>query len=54
MMHPQEYATDINNPVDLSEEKFQEFKLMLDKLQELNVRFSTFKDLVACYDYKEN
>jgi len=47
-IHPQEYASDINNPSDLSKEKFNEFKNMLDKLQELNAKFYTFKDLVVC------
>ncbi len=49
-LHPQEYSTDINNPSVLSKEKFEEFKLILDKLQELNARFSTFKDIAACSD----
>ncbi len=50
ILRPQEYSTDINNPVDLSSEKFEDFKLMLDKLQELNAKFSTFKDIVTCFD----
>lgn len=49
-IHPQKYAVNINNPVDLSPKKLQEFKLMLDKLRELNAMFSTFKDIVTCSD----
>ncbi len=47
-IHPQEYATNINNPAVLSKNKFNEFKHLLDELQKLNAKFSTFKDLVNC------
>lgn len=49
-IHPQEYSSDINNPNDLPKERFEDFKEMLDKLQELNARFSTFNNLVVCSD----
>jgi peptidoglycan/xylan/chitin deacetylase (PgdA/CDA1 family) len=47
-IHPQEYATDIHNPGDISEEKLKEFKVMLDQLEELNVKFANLKDIVVC------
>jgi len=50
-IHPQEYSTDINNPKYLSEDKFNEFKEMLDRLQELDAKFSTFNDLVTCAEW---
>lgn len=49
-LHPQEYSTDINNPDDISKERFNDFTEMLDELQKLNVKFSTFNDLVVCTD----
>lgn len=47
-IHPQEYATNIDNPIMLSYDKFKEFKGLLDGLQELNANFSTFNDVVYC------
>lgn len=51
-IHPQEYSTNINNPSVLDKNKLEEFKHLLDKLENLNASFSTFKDLVFCE--KEN
>lgn len=48
IIHPQEYSTDINNPKDISEEKMNEFKNMLDGLQELNATFTTFSKASKC------
>jgi peptidoglycan/xylan/chitin deacetylase (PgdA/CDA1 family) len=50
MIHPQEYSNNINNAVELSEEKFEDFRELLDKLEKLDARFSTFNDLVTCYE----
>src|SRR3989344_6746864 len=50
-IHPQEYATNINNPIILDKNRFEEYKTLLDELQKLNVKFSTFKDLVVCTPY---
>ncbi len=47
-IHPQEYAIDINNPLILDENKFKEFKHLLDELENLNVKFSRFTDVVSC------
>lgn len=47
-IHPQEYAYDINNAVVLSPERFDDFKELLDGLQELDAGFSTFKGVVYC------
>ena len=48
MIHPQEYATDIQNPVVLDKNKFEEFKHLLNKLESLNASFSRFADVVYC------
>ncbi len=48
-IHPQEYAVNINNPTIISQEKFEEFKILLDNLQNLEAEFSTFNDVVSCY-----
>lgn len=48
MIHPQEYSSNINNSKSLSEDKFNEFKDLLTRLQELDARFSTFNDIVSC------
>lgn len=47
-IHPQEYSFNIDNPVYVSAVKFDEYREMLDKLQELNASFSTFNSLVDC------
>lgn len=47
VIHPQEYK-DESNKKEISPEKFRQFKEMLDKLQQLNATFSTFKDTVYC------
>ncbi len=48
MIHPQEYAEDINNPITLSQTRFEEFKHLLDELQKLNATFKNFHDIVTC------
>ena len=50
-IHPQEYSTNINNPRTLSINRFNKFKEMLDRLQELDAEFSTFNELVVCSDW---
>mgnify|MGYP001574133891 CR=1 FL=1 len=47
-IHPQEYAVDMNNALALDKNKFEEFKLLLGKLENLNARFSRFIDIVYC------
>jgi len=47
-IHPQEYAININNAVELDTEKFIEFERLLNGLQELNASFANFKDIVRC------
>lgn len=47
-IHPQEYATNINNPVILDKDRFEEFKILLDELENLNTKFSRFSDVVYC------
>ena len=47
-IHPQEYATNINNPTILSDERFEEYKRLLDELQNLGAKFLTFNDVVSC------
>lgn len=47
-IHPQEYSSNISKPDDLSPDKFNEFKEMLGRLQQLNATFSTFNELVSC------
>lgn len=44
IIHPQEYSTDINHATDLSEERFNDFKTMLDGLEGLNADFVTFNE----------
>ena len=53
-IHPQEYATNINNPTILSEERFEEYKTLLNELQKLNANFSTFNDIVTCSPYNNH
>lgn len=47
-IHPQEYSTDINHPTDINEGKLEEFNRLLDGLQGLDAKFSTFNELVFC------
>lgn len=47
-IHPQEFSTKDVGVKDLDKEKFEEFKRLLDSLQSLHARFSTFHDLVNC------
>jgi hypothetical protein len=46
MIHPQEYSSDPNNPKEISPERFNDFKEMLDGLEKLESNFGTFKDLL--------
>ena len=46
-LHPQEWGKE-------KLENFDDFKDLLTKLQSLNARFSTFKELVNCYNTDEN
>ncbi len=48
-IHPQEYATNINNPIVLDKNRLEEFKKMLEELQNLGAKFSRFNDVVTCY-----
>ena len=47
-IHPQEYATNINNPVILDKNRFEEYKNLLDELENLNTKFSRFTDVIYC------
>ncbi len=47
-IHPQEYATNINNPVILDKNRFEKFKHLLDELENLSTKFSRFTDVVYC------
>lgn len=46
MVHPQDYAKIDSRELDMN--RFQEFTKLLDRLKTLNVKFSTFKDLLSC------
>ncbi len=46
--HPQEFSTVPSNAIDVNAEKLKTYGELLDSLKQLNVSFSTFKDLVEC------
>jgi hypothetical protein len=45
IIHPQDYLSEDQR---LNDKKYIEFVNMLDKLNELNIKFATFKDLIKC------
>ncbi|MDO8509234.1 MAG: DUF2334 domain-containing protein [Nanoarchaeota archaeon] len=49
MIHPQDYLAEPSSEnIDL--EKYNEFLKLLNELQELDVQFKTFKDLIECHN----
>ncbi|MDP2947391.1 MAG: hypothetical protein Q8N88_04715 [Nanoarchaeota archaeon] len=48
LLHPQEFATDMNNPVNISSQKLQELDNLILELKKLDANFITFKDIIAC------
>ena len=54
LLHPQEFATDINNPVNVSDEKIAELDKLIVQLKQLNATFVTFKDVVDCTELPLN
>jgi hypothetical protein len=50
LLHPQEFAEDINNPEKLDDKKMEELRIFLQDLKSLNANFLNFKDVVTCYE----
>jgi hypothetical protein len=48
MIHPQEYSMYISNAKNLSNNKFENFKTMLNELENLNAEFKTFNEITHC------
>ncbi len=51
-IHPQEYSSKIVNVPDLSPERFEVYKKLLNDLQAMNIPFKTFREVVKCEENK--
>lgn len=52
LVHPQEFSSNINDPLVLDKDKFENFKSLLKTLDTLNASYGTFKDQVLCTENK--
>ena len=48
LLHPQEFTTNIANPVNVSYEKLQELDSLIISLKKLDANFVTFKNIITC------
>ncbi len=54
LIHPQEFATNMSNATEISEEQMEELRTMIRGLKDLNATFKNFKDVIECRETNQS